>query len=224
MGWMGVELDLLHRGNLAIHIGAGSIGILVGVLLLIGTKGSPWHRKWGKVFAYCSLVVSATAILGIIFFRFLPLFALLTVLTVYQLISGWRCVRRKGLGPSIGDGLWTLAGVLAAVALFPSLVEAPKNGSTQPVVIYSTLGALVFVLGFDSVRWFFPVGWYAVIWQYEHVYKLMASFSALVSAFVGNVVRFGQPWSQVLPSFLGLVLIGFFFVQIRFFPSRKVQP
>ncbi len=46
------------------------------------------HRRLGWGFAAMALLVSLTATIGLIAFRFLPVFAVLTVLTTYQLLSG----------------------------------------------------------------------------------------------------------------------------------------
>jgi hypothetical protein len=32
----------------------------------------------------------------------------------------------------------------------------------------------------------------------------------MVSAFVGNVVEWGQPWSQIAPSVVGLIVVVYF--------------
>lgn len=47
---------------------------------------------------------------------------------------------------------------------------------------------------------------------YDHAYKLIASLPGRLSAFVGNVVRKGQPWSQIAPSAIGLLTILFLFL------------
>ena len=207
-------MDPLRVLNLYVHIGAGIAGIAVGIAILFRPKGTPWHRNYGRIFAICVLIVSATAALAIIFFRFVPLLVVLTVLTLYQLVSGWRSIRNKQAGPAAFDAVWTLAAIATTLLLLPILIVAPTQGSSQPVVVFSTLGALALVLAYDALRWLFPRRWFATLWAYEHIYKLIASFSALLSAFAGNVIRFGQPWSQILPSALGTLLIFWFFLRL----------
>ncbi len=50
------------------------------------------HRRCGRRFANSALVVGLTATIGSVFFRFIPVFAVLNVLVVYQLVSGWRVI------------------------------------------------------------------------------------------------------------------------------------
>src|SRR5688572_23579445 len=112
-------MEPLHLLNLGVHVGAGIAGIALGISILLRPKGTPWHRGRGRVFAACVLVVGATAALGSIFFRFMPLFVVLTVLTVYQVVSGWRSVRNKQEGPAAFDAAWTLAALVATIMLLP---------------------------------------------------------------------------------------------------------
>ena len=215
-------MDPLHSLNLLVHVGAGSAGILVGLAMLIRPKGTPLHIRRGRIFSICVLVVTATAALGSIFFRFMPLFVVLTVLTTYQLVSGWRSVRNKEAGPSLFDAVWTGAAIATTILLLPMLLAAPTHGNSQPIVVLSTLGALALVLAYDFLRWLFPRRWFATLWTYEHIYKLVASFSALLSAFVGNVIQFGQPWSQVVPSAFGVLLIVWYFLRLAQRRQRTV--
>jgi hypothetical protein len=141
------------------------------------------------------------------------LFAELTVLASYQLVSGWRCAHTRQQGPAWIDALWTVLAVVITFFLWPIVTALEPGSSTQPTVIYSSLASLAFVLGYDALRWLFPRRWFASLWLYEHVYKLLASFAALTSAFAGNVIRAWHPWSQILPSAVCLALIaGYFYL------------
>jgi len=201
-----------HLANLAVHVGAGTLALLVGFALLARPKGTPTHRRWGKVFCALALLVSLSAAVGTLFFRFIPVFAVLTVLVPYQLVSGWRSIRTRNRGPSGFDALWTLTALAFALALTPVLMSSSGRAD---IVAYSSLGALFTLLAYDTVRWCFPRRWFATLWRYDHAYKLIASLFGMLSAAVGNLVRVGQPWSQIAPSVIGLMTIAFFFVQLR---------
>ena len=77
----------------------------------------------------------------------------------------------------------------------------------QVVVVLSSLGGLATILVYDSARWLFPRHWHSALWRYEHIYKLLASLFAMLSAAAGNLLRVGQPWTQLAPSVLGLICI-----------------
>ncbi|MFC0254595.1 hypothetical protein [Massilia consociata] len=203
-------MSLQHLLNLAAHIATGSAAICLGLALLAGAKGTPGHRRHGRLFAALTLVVCVTGIIGNVFFRFTPVFAVLTLLVAYQLLSGWHVVYTKDAGPNRIDTLLAVCAAAWAIGLVPVLFSAGARAGAAPTVVYSSLGGLVFLLAYDAARWCFPRHWHASLWRYEHIYKLVASLFAMLSAAVGNLVRFGQPWSQLLPSVLGIMVIVVF--------------
>jgi hypothetical protein len=56
-----------------------------------------------------TLVVCLTAVIGNIVFRFMPLFAVLTVLVSYQLLSGWHVIYTRAAGPNAIDASLLIA-------------------------------------------------------------------------------------------------------------------
>lgn len=201
-----------HLLNLIIHISAGVMAIPIGLWLLAMPKGTALHRQRGRIFAWITLVVCATAVIGNAIFRFMPLFAVLTVLVLYQLLSGWHVVYTKAAGPNRIDALLCTVAALAGACLVPIIFANTADGKTL-VVVYATLGALFALLAYDALRWWFPRHWHAFLWRYEHIYKLIASLTSMTSAAAGNLFPQGQPWSQLLPSALGIVAIGWCFVR-----------
>lgn len=201
-----------HLLNLGVHIGAGAIAISIGVWLLATAKGTALHRQRGRLFAWITLIVCATAVIGNAVFRFMPLFAVLTVLVTFQLLSGWHVIYTRAAGPNRVDAMLCAGAAIWGACLVPVLIA---NGVDRqaPVVIYSTLGALLALLAYDALRWCFPHRWHASLWRYEHIYKLIASLTSMTSAAAGNLFPQGQPWSQLLPSALGIVAIGWYFVR-----------
>lgn len=202
-----------HLGNLVVHISAGSIALALGITILIRAKGTDAHRRLGRIFSWLTLIVCLSALVGLTLFRFMPLFAVLTLLVLYQLGGGWRAGRTRAAGPALADALWTVAAIVLAVVLVGILIREPEGLST---VVVSTLGGLGIVLVYDVARWAFPRRWHAVAWRYEHSYKMIAATSGMLSALMGNVVRVGRPWSQLWPVPLGfIVIVYFFFVLYR---------
>lgn len=85
-----------------------------------------------------------------------------------------------------------------------------------PVIIYSTVGALLFLVPYDFVRYLIPKSKYQNLWLYEHIYKMIGAFTALLAAFPGTVFAKYQPLSQILPSSFGVLLqLGFIIYYLR---------
>lgn len=200
-----------HLINLIAHVAAGACAMGIGFCILFTTKGTVVHRKMGRAFTYFTLAVCLSAVIGSVFFRFIPMFAVLTVLVAFQLLSGWHVIYTKDLGPNRVDLLLASCATLVGGLLLKQVLSSPSTGSTSNVVVYSSLGTLALLVFYEFLRWTFPKAWHANLWRYEHIYKLVASLFAMISAFVGNVIRFGQPYSQIAPSIVGLLTIGWFF-------------
>ena len=195
----------MHLLNITIHIACGIAAMAIGFLILAMNKGTERHRRLGRRFAWLTLTVCATGVVGNVLFNFIPLFAILTLLVLYQFLGAWRAVVTKARGPALMDAALTATAAIAGFILAPIVLLATEG---SPAVIYSTFAALAVVIGYDTFRWLFPPRWHASLWRYEHVYKSIASLFAMLSAASGNVIRFGQPWPQLLPSALGIATIG----------------
>jgi uncharacterized membrane protein len=150
-----------HFINLLFHIGAGVIALVLGFAILAKHKGTAAHKRLGKLFFYFTLAVTFFAGTGVIFFRFLPIFAVLDVLVLYQLIGGWRQAQTQEQGPAGVDALITLLAWILSLFLAPVLLGASSDSLS---VMYSTLGGLFGVLLYDTVRWLFPRHWYLYFW------------------------------------------------------------
>ncbi|HEX8471739.1 MAG TPA: hypothetical protein VF633_11560, partial [Brevundimonas sp.] len=58
------------------------------------------------------------------------------------------------------------------------------------------------------------------LWTYEHLWKMVGAYSAVLSAFSGNFLRFpAPPWSALWPTilfqFVSIVWIGVLLVRKR---------
>ncbi len=203
-------MGFAHFLNIGLHVGAGAIAMCIGFWLLASAKGTLAHRRGGRMFVWCTLLVCASAAIGNIFFRFLPLFAVLTVLVLYQLLSGWHVIYTKAAGPNRVDALLCLGAAIWAGALMAPML-ARGDSESSLTVVYSSLGTLLALIVYDMLRWLFPERWYATLWRYEHIYKLLASLFAMLSAAAGNILPNAHPWSQLVPSAVGIACIFWFF-------------
>jgi uncharacterized membrane protein len=201
---MGISPHLL---NILVHILAGSAAIVLGLYLLGKPKDAVLHRRRGRVFVLLTLVVCLSAGIGNAVFRFLPLFAVLTVLVSYQLLSGWHVIYTRAAGPDALDAALLLGAAAIGAMLVRRLFADGAMVGASASVLYSTLAAVLFLLAYDAARWRFPRHWHAVLWRYEHIYKILGCLFGMLSAAVGNTVRVGQPWPQLAPSVVGLVTV-----------------
>lgn len=201
---------MLHQLNIIVHIIFGTLALLVGLGPLLSAKGGARHVRFGGWFLGLAGVALVTAVLGLVVFRFRPFLTVIVLLSVYQAYAGYRVLHIRQHGPAWHDSLLAALFLAAGVAFWLLLPRIRLVWS--PVVMYSTLGALLAVTGYDLSRIFWRARWrQSNAWRYEHIWKMVSTYSALLSAFSGTVLVAYQPYSQFVPSLLGTaVAVGFF--------------
>ncbi|WP_198175112.1 hypothetical protein [Spirosoma telluris] len=204
-------MQRLHSLNVLVHVLSGTIGLVIGLVALFYKNRSQQHSRYGRYFLYTLTVVVGTALLGVLLFRSSSFLIILTLLGGYVGYSGYRAVRLRESRSSMLDMLITLGVLLAGILYLLSMQRT--SGNWSPSVVYSTLSALVLVAGYDLVKHFWLHERLKTWWLYEHIYKMLSAYSALLSAFSGTVLSQYKPYSQILPSVVCVLTIVYFIWQ-----------
>ena len=218
-------IEITHSINLVVHISAGSVALLLGIVALLTRKGGTTHRKIGNTFLFLLTFVIITGLIGVFIFGRNTFLLIITLLSAYYGFSGYRILQLKSNNPKPID---IVAPVICLLALAYFLYYFKGIGMIwSPVIIYSTVGTLISIIGYDFIRYFIPAKKYQRMWMYEHIYKMIGAFTALLAAFTGTVFESYQPYSQIMPSVLGVLLqigfIAYFYKknnQLRNFPRQ----
>jgi uncharacterized membrane protein len=202
------NLLLAHKTNIIIHVVAGSIALLLGIVALVTQKGGKNHTRSGNIFLGLLVVVILTGFFGVFVFGRNTFLLVITVLSGYFGFSGYRALQTKSNKPQVID---VCVAIVSLIAVGYFLYYFRSIGMIwSPVIIYSTVGTLILVIVYDFVRYLIPRAKYGNLWFYEHIFKMIGAFTALLSAFSGTVFSNYQPYSQFLPSVFGTLLqIGF---------------
>ncbi|MEM9647724.1 MAG: hypothetical protein AAF969_04530 [Bacteroidota bacterium] len=218
-------MEIVHKANILLHVVTGSIGLLLGMVALFTQKGGKVHNKSGRLFLKLISVVILTGLIGVFVFGRNTFLLVITVLSGYVSFSGSRVLLNKTNTPKKLDMLMALTS-LVVLAYF--LYYFKSIGMIwSPIIIYSTVGALVLVVTYDFLRYLIPQKKYIQnrIWIYEHIYKMTSAFSALLSAFTGTVLDQYQPHSQYIPSAVSMaIILGFMFYVYRYGLKRFPKP
>lgn len=196
---------MMHQFNILIHVLAGSLALIVGLAALLAPKRSFRHIQFGRYFLFLLSVVVVSGFLGWLFFRSNPFLLMLTILSGYVGYAGWRTIRLREKRGSRFDLLVALLASIMGILFLVYMNQS--NSSWNPMVIYSTLGALCLVTSYDILKYVWLYRYIKKWWIYEHIYKMISAFSAIFSAFAGTVLPDYKPYSQVVPSSLCLLLI-----------------
>lgn len=196
---------MLHSLNIFIHVLAGTLGILVGVLAYTSQKGGAKHALWGRIFLLLMGLVVLTALNGLLFFVIQPFLAVVTFKSFYYSYSGYRVLQTKDKRFSPVDFLvmvlvlLVIGGFLAKLYLDNSIVVWNRS------LVYYMLCYIGTIVSFDMLRYLFPklLKMRQGFWLYEHVFKMTSAFVALVSAGMGSVLVAWEPFNQIIPAILG---------------------
>jgi hypothetical protein len=208
------HLSTSHIINIVIHVIAGSSALIIAVIALIAVKGKKLHRLAGRLFLVFISIVILTGLIGVFIFGRNTFLLVITVLSGYMAFSGFRVLKTKSNKPKLIDitvALLALASVSYFLYYFKSI-----GMIWSPVIIYSTVGYLIFIITYDLARYFITAKAYGNLWIYEHILKMTGAFSALLSAFTGTVFPQYQPYSQFIPSVLGSLITICFMINVAY--------
>lgn len=193
----------MHQLNIYIHVFAGVLALIVGIVSYTSQKGGERHALAGRIFLGLMAAVLTTAAIGVIFFRDRPFLALLTIQSFYMASSGYRATWYKQNGPGKIDFLLVLGLVGCGIAFVISLQQA--NILWSSAVVYYTLGALFAVGFYDVLRIAKVLDWQHA-WVPEHFMKMTSAYGALFSAGMGTVLPDLGPYTQIIPAMTATVL------------------
>lgn len=203
-------MEKLHLANLFLHVIAGSVALLTGFAAIFVRKGFGKHVLFGRYFEWMIVIVIITGLFGVIIFNRNNFLLVITLLSGYNCFSGIRSLKLHGQKPKPIDYIIPFLIIISAIYYLYYLNASGLYWS--PVIIYSTLGALFLVTGYDLSKVFFSESFLKKAVMYEHAYKMISALSAISSAFSGTVFPDYKPYSQFLPSVAGMIYIIITFI------------
>jgi uncharacterized membrane protein len=190
-------LDILKP----IHIIAGSLTLICGLIAMTSKKGQKVHRFSGKIF-FAAMTV--TTILGLNAGIFRPnsqIFIPIAIISFYQAASGYRILfiktLNKGQKPKIVDWALTIGMLLTS---FVFVLLGIMNLSTDifySVVLFSFSTIGFYCCGVDLYNYIKkPTNKF--YWLFIHIFRMSHGFIAALTAFLVNNSKLFQFLPQVL--------------------------
>lgn len=173
--------------NRWLHILAGFVGFFVAPLALATRKGSPAHRRWGKVFFWAMVVAGSTALAGAQHIHSLFLF-LTAIFSLYMAGFGYRSLflRHLAWDARVPAFDWAVAG--GGLLVFLGTVAYGLRVVNIPVLVFGGIGAFT---AFRQLLGFRRAGqWSKQQWLLNHISGFMAAYIAAVSAFSVTSLHF----------------------------------
>ena len=196
----------IYPALLAVHIATGLGAVLIGIAPILTRKGSRAHRFTGRVFAglMATLLACAWVMTALKMNTYLLALSGASTLTLF---SGLRVLGRKRPDLRRADRAtmldWGVTLGLAGVGLL-ILWQVLTGRSVGPAAISIALvSSALGMSGWDLWRFSRPMDWpfSPELWRYEHLWKMLGAYSAVLSAFSGNFLHFlPMPWSALWPT------------------------
>lgn len=194
----------MHQINIIIHVVAGILALIVGVISYASIKGGSVHRKYGRIFLVFMGTVVMTAIIGVVFFRDRPFLTVITIQSFYMATSGFRALKYKQEGPGLVD-LGLVIILLSAGGLFIWNMQT-ANIVWDDKVVYYLLIFLFSVGVYDVLRILKVINWPSA-WLPEHFLKMTSAYTALFSAGMGTALPNLGAYTQIVSAMMGTVLL-----------------
>lgn len=197
----------IHALNIITHITAGSLAILVGLLVLARRKGDAAHRLTGWTTVSLAMVCVTTALIGACVFRGKLDLMGASIVISYNLWAGLRALKLKHNGRGLADLGPAIFIFIAGTGLFAmSQIKGLLNW--QPALVYSIAGSLVTYGSWDMIRTLLPARWRLWLNPGEHAFRMAGLIAALSS--VAAATLFPSPYVALGVSGVGS-LIAFVF-------------
>jgi uncharacterized membrane protein len=191
-----------------IHAFFGGIALLFGLASILFTKGSPNHKKSGKIFSY-GMVISSLISLPICW---LPnhknsFLFLIGIFTIYLVISGNRVLLfKKKKAANFTDKLISIIMFLASLLmLFFGTYFILKNNSGG--ILYLFFGLSAFLISIRDFKFYKNIDKTKIL--PFHIGKMAGAYIASITAFLVAGLRFEGLIYWILPSIVGIFFIMF---------------
>ena len=217
-------MDELIDQLLIIHIAAGVISLVTGLISILSLKGSKVHKKSGKIYFYSMTIVFVTAII-IASYRFNRFLFLIAFLSYYSVFAGVRKLRLKNLHknqkPKWFD--WT-AGIFNGIAnlffiglgIYYSIENGFFSGGALLSVGFGIGGLLI---SYVNLKPFIIKPNKSYHWYLSHIGNMFGGYIATSTAFLSTLIS----KYEIMNPFLGFALPSIIGVPVLIYWINKTE-
>ena len=217
-------MDELIDQLLIIHIAAGVISLVTGLISILSLKGGKVHKKSGKIYFYSMTIVFVTAII-IASYRFNRFLFLIAFLSYYSVFAGVRKLRLKNLHknqkPKWYD--WT-AGIINGIAnlffiglgIYYSIENGFFSGGALLSVGFGIGGLLI---SYVNLKPFIIKPNKSYHWYLSHIGNMFGGYIATSTAFLSTLIS----KYEIMNPFLGFALPSIIGVPVLIYWINKTE-
>ena len=206
------QFESFLRIMLWIHIAGGASALLTGMGAMLTKKGSPIHKKFGKIYFWSMTAVFVGALFNALGHH-KDFLLMVAFFSYYMTVRGYRMVYLKNLStgqkPIWIDWTITMVSGIFILFLLGWGIYTVIRGSGMGIVgiTFGLIGGSFLV---QDVRNFFTPPLEKMHWWYGHIASMGGSYISAVTAFVVVNIQLEQfNWMLwVLPAAIGGTIIG----------------
>jgi uncharacterized membrane protein len=182
-------MEFLIKGNVWIHIAAGIVSLITGVMSYLLRKKKEQHKKAGKVYFASMTVIFITGVFlsvvkGLLFFFFIAVF------TYYLALIAKRAFKLKGLlkgeKASMTDyAIQIISGIVFTGLIGLGIYSFVRSGSFN-AIIPVFFGAIGMSGVIQNLRLYTKVPEDKTFWLKIHIGNMMGSYIGAITAFLVN--------------------------------------
>lgn len=181
-----MNLELIFKVLLVIHIIGGSIGLIMGTINLIRKKGDKLHKKLGLFFLYGMIINGFAGLLMTLIHSNLFLF-IIGIFSIYMAATGQRYLSLKGLlkgdKPKIID--WILSSVMLLFGfgfiIYGALLLVSSKNFGVVLLVFGSVSISMVYQDFKNYRGNSSV---KNFWLLVHIQRMIGSYIAAATAFL----------------------------------------
>ena len=217
-------MDELIDQLLIIHVAAGVISLVTGLISILSLKGGKVHKKSGKIYFYSMTIVFVTAII-IASYRFNRFLFLIAFLSYYSVFAGVRKLKLKNLHknqkPKWFD--WT-AGIFNGIAnlffiglgIYYSIENGFFSGGALLSVGFGIGGLLI---SYVNIKPFIIKPNKSYHWYLSHIGNMFGGYIATSTAFLSTLIS----KYEIMNPFLGFALPSIIGVPVLIYWINKTE-
>ncbi|MEI6264410.1 MAG: DUF2306 domain-containing protein [Sphingobacteriia bacterium] len=190
----------------AVHITAGSLGLITGIISMSTTKGMKSHKKAGKIFFYAMVMIFLSSIYMSIVKNNIFLL-LIGFFSIYLASTGYRILSLKKIGDHAAnatavDYLLGFTGIIAGISMAVLAIYYFSKGSNFGIVLL-VFAIVSFGFGFQDLYKFKKPPTKKTHWINGHALRMGGAFTATVTAFIVVNFNINQQWILwILPTLI----------------------
>lgn len=210
-------MEEIARILIYIHIFTGGIGLLSGIASIVAKKGSPLHKKSGKLFTVGMLVCSILAIPVTLMPNHENIFLLLiSLFTIYLIVMGNRMLQFKNrVEANFVDKL--ISGLMLLFAIVMILLGLYGYIASKSInILFLFFGIIALSLSITDFKFYKNTRKSRNAWLRMHIGKIMGAYISSVTAFIVAGLQLSTLFYWIVPSVLGTFYIVYW--------TRKVNP